>query len=117
MREVVIRKVDNMNGYDYIVYPTSYINPLLNQSELNMNLRKSIHKPCNILFDLLLCNGNCFNRFCRGTFDGTKILDESLELIDIDNNNMIKYIEMYYTQNRKALIKGVLVPNEYMQHC
>lgn len=115
MKEVVIRKVD-MYEYDYIVYPTSYINPLLNQKELNANLRKSLHRPCNILFDLLLCNGNCFNRFCKGRYDGVKILDESLELVDI-GNEMIEFIEKYYVENRKTLTKGVLVPKEYMLHC
>jgi hypothetical protein len=116
MKEVVIRKVDNMGGYDYIIYPTSYINPLLNQLELNANLRISIHRPCIILFDLLLCNGNCFNRFCKGTFDGVKILDESLELVDI-SISMVKFVEKYYTENKKTLRSGVLVPSEYMQHC
>lgn len=115
MKDIVIRKVENMVGYDYIVYPTSYINPLLNKKLLSSKLSESIHENSKILFDLLLCNGNCFNRFCKGTFDGTKI--KSLEFANIDDESTIKFIEQYYAENRKTLSNGVLVRSEYMMHC
>ncbi|MGN0169430.1 MAG: type II toxin-antitoxin system RnlB family antitoxin [Lachnospiraceae bacterium] len=117
MKEVVIKKVDNLEGCEYIVYPTSYINPLLKRSELNANLKKVVDAPCNVLFDLLLCNGNCFNRFCKGIFDGQQILNDSLELVDIRNEKEIEVIEKYYLDNTKVLKNGVLTPKEYMQHC
>lgn len=117
MKEAVVKKVDNLEGCSYIVYPTSYINPLLKRSELNTNLKKVVNAPCNILFDLLLCNGNCFNRFCKGIFDGQQIADDSIELVDIKNEKVIKMIEKYYSENKKLLKNGVLTHGEYMRHC
>lgn len=117
MNQIVVRKVDDFYDYDYIIYPTTYINPLLKQALLNEILKKETRKRCKILFDLLLCNGDCFNRFCKGIFDGNKMLDDSLDLVEISDNEKIKYVEKYYANNKGALKKGVLVPREYMVHC
>lgn len=117
MNGIVIREVSNFHGYDYIVYPTTYVNPLLNKVTLSENIRKQINKPCHILFDLLLCNGDCFNRFFGVDFNGEKIDRHSLENVSFDSVSDIKFIEKYYSQNPNTLTKGTLVKSEYLQHC
>lgn len=117
MNEIEVRKVENFYNYDYIVYPTSYINPLGKKSLLNENLKSKIAGPCHILFDLLLCNGNCFNRFYEVEFDGSQIQKRTIENVSFDRAQDVDFIENYYRQNPKALTQGVLVASEYMMHC
>ena len=40
-----------------------------------------------------------------------------MELVDFQSKEEIKTIERYYTENKKALTKGILVKSEYMMHC
>lgn len=65
-RVFIVRKA--VSGREYIVYPSSYINPLKNISRLEGQLKEVITKPCKVLIDLLPCNGNAFNRFVEFYF-------------------------------------------------
>lgn len=117
MNEIEIRKVEDFNGFDFIIYPTSYINPLLKKSKLNESLKIKINKKSNLLFDLLLCNGDCYNRFCKVEFDGYKIIKSTLDVIELDCKKDIEYVEEFYREDKKLLTKGVITTKEYMLHC
>lgn len=116
MNKIIVRKVNNCMDYNYVVYPTTYINPLAKPSTLNMQLKEQNVDAGFILFDLLLCNGENFNRFAKAYYDGTKIVSSSIELVDITDEE-VQIVEQYYAQNKSALKKGVLVPSEYLLHC
>ncbi len=100
---------------DYIIFPTSYINPLMDLKALENKLSKEISLPSKILVDLLLCNGNNFNRFVRFVFDGKKIDRSSIEITKL---NMAEETDVneFYRQNKNLISKGVLAPSEYLQY-
>lgn len=83
MNKIIIEKLDNVDGYDYIIYPSSYMNPLSKIKRLNEKLKNKINYPCTLLFDLLLCNGDNFNRFAKAYYDGEKVVRDSIEVVDV----------------------------------
>lgn len=100
---------------DYIVIPDSYINPLANISCLERELADSLSVPCKILVDLLLCNGENYNRFVSLNFDGMKIQKESVQIIELNFHEQ-KSVNEFYVENRKVIKNGVLAPFEYMKY-
>ena len=88
MNEITIRKLDSIDEYDYIIYPSSYINPLSKIKRLNEKLKNKINYPCTLLFDLLLCNGDNFNRFAKAYYDGEKIIRDSIEVVKIEGKEL-----------------------------
>ncbi|MFQ7489345.1 MAG: type II toxin-antitoxin system RnlB family antitoxin [Lachnospiraceae bacterium] len=116
MNEIMIRELDSIDGYDYVIYPSSYINPLSKIKLLNEKLKNKINYPCTLLFDLLLCNGDNFNRFAKAYYDGEKVVRDSIEIVELDENE-IDFIEQYYKECKNLLKNGVLTPQEYMLHC
>lgn len=110
--EIVKRKVlDN----DYIIYPVSYINPMVNIINFDVELREKIGVPCNVLVDLLLCNGNNFNRFVKFHFDGIKIDRLTIESAEI-NGEEESNVNEFYRKNRNIIKNGVLTPAEYFRY-
>lgn len=83
MNEIIIEKLNNVDGYDYIIYPSSYMNPLSKIKRLNEKLKNKINYPCTLLFDLLLCNGDNFNRIAKAYYDGEKVIRDSIEVVDV----------------------------------
>ena len=75
--------------YSAIVYPVSYLNPIDEIQLISIELRKHLPAGCYVLFDLLLSNGNNFNRFAEAFFDGNDI------------NFMQQHFHQYF-QNHKA---------------
>lgn len=89
MHEFMIKKVDNIDGYDYIIYPSSYINPLSEIKHFETKLKeKGINHQCTLLFDLLSCNGNDFNRFAKAYYDGEKIVRSSIEVVKVEEKEL-----------------------------
>lgn len=100
---------------DYIVYPTSYINPLSNMIDLEKFLFSNVGAPCELIIDLLLCNGNEFNRFVHFSFDGKRIEKESIRIIELADEAE-QTINSFYKAHVDVLKKGVLLPDEYMRY-
>lgn len=110
--KIVERKVlDN----DYIVFPTSYINPMIDISSLEIILHNEINLPCKVLVDLLLCNGNNFNRFVRFQFNGKEIDKKTIEIVKL-NAAEENDVNSFYRENKKFIKNGVLTPSEYLQY-
>lgn len=101
--------------YPIVIYSVPYINPLENIDDISSALSKCNVKPCNVLFDLLLSNGDEFNRFASGYFDGTKINYNSLEIINLNNCDIIKSINSYYKDNISCLNNGVLTSSQKLK--
>lgn len=114
MREIKIVKRKVLDS-DYIIYPVSYINPMVNIIGFDVELRKKIGVPCNILVDLLLCNGNNFNRFVKFRFDGVKIDRLTIELTKL-NCEEENDVNEFYRTNRSIIKNGVLTPSEYLKY-
>ena len=114
MKEIKIVERKVLNN-DYIVFPTSYINPMADLHFLNHELRIRIGIPCNILVDLLLCNGKNFNRFIRFSFDGCSIDKSSIEIVRL-NSAEESDVNEFYRNNIDFIKNGVLVPHEYLEY-
>ena len=114
MKEIIIVE-KKVLGSDYIIYPTSYLNPLNNVTILEKYLFSTVGEPCEFIVDLLLCNGNEFNRFIHFSFDGRRIRKESIQIIDIAEETK-KNINSFYRTHLEILKEGVLLPDEYMHY-
>lgn len=114
MREIEIVK-RNVLDNEYVVYPVSYINPMMNIVDLDMELQEKIGMPCNVLVDLLLCNGNNFNRFIKFHFDGKRIDRLTIETTKL-NGKEENDINEFYRKNRSIIKNGVLAPSEYLRY-
>lgn len=86
--------IQRIDEYNAVAYATSYINPLSNLSETSNELSNKIDGSCNILFDLLLSNGNSYNRFVYCKFDGNTIMRETIDIIDKNEMKHIYEIEI-----------------------
>lgn len=73
--------IQKVNSSTVIIYATSYFNPLSDLEQLSKELNRNIDVSCNLLFDLLLSNGDSYNRFVTCKFDGRKIIRDSIDVI------------------------------------
>lgn len=95
-------------SYKAVIYATSYLNPLSELEQVAEELSCTIEKPCDVMFDLLLSNGDAFNRFVAGYFDGQQIAYDSLKVIEIKNNDAVKAINRYFHGKFAYLQNSVL---------
>ncbi len=91
-------KKTSVDVYPYIVFATSYVNPMDQKAAIEKDL-KQLGVKGKILFDLLLSHGNTPDRFFEVFFNGKKISDDSLKSIETTTDK-IKSItsDFYYNQ-------------------
>ena len=100
--------------YSAIVYPVSYLNPIDEIQLISIELRKHLPAGCYVLFDLLLSNGNNFNRFAEAFFDGNDINIGSVSVTEVPKEEL-KKLNLYYRGKTKELSKSVLSTKEKYQ--
>ncbi|WP_418750025.1 type II toxin-antitoxin system RnlB family antitoxin [Frisingicoccus sp.] len=110
----VIRK--KRSKYQAVIYSVSYNNPIHDIREISEYMRKHIDVEGYVLFDLLLSNGENFNRFTEGYFDGYEISFNSLKVIELTDAQEIQAINSFYQNNRKLLDNSVLSPSEKFRY-
>lgn len=120
MSLVELQKIDNTN---FIVYATSYLNPLSDMIEVSKEIASVVDKPCDLLFDLLLANGDSFNRYVICKFDGKDILRDSINVIaenQIDDALMYRIREYYRCMSKSRYSNSALSKYEIgkiMRNC
>ena len=120
MNLVELLKIDNTN---FIVYATSYLNPLSDMWETSREIACVVDKPCQLLFDLLLANGDSYNRYAVCKFDGKDILRDSIDVIEeakIDVSLINKMKEYYKGLNKSRYANSALSKYEIgkiMRNC
>ena len=97
--------------YAAIVYPVSYLNPIDDIKLISMELREHLPADCYILFDLLLSNGDNFNRFAEVYFDGNEISSRAVSVTEVPTEEL-KRLNLYYRGKTKELSKSVLSAKE-----
>jgi len=111
MKNYLIKKVEKEKiGYDYKVYAINFESPLEQLSSIEKDLAKKGYKGV-VLFDLLLSNGNEYNRFVEAYFNGEHFDIKSFRL-PILNANVEKDSLRFFKDNKEYLDKGVLSPVE-----
>lgn len=108
-----IQPVKTLN-FSYMVFSLSYQSPLDEHQKLEIDLKnRTFAGP--ILFDMLICFGDSFNRFICINFNGEKFDFESLKIVDpisaeikiISSDFYNKNFELInpYTLSRQQLYK------------
>lgn len=93
--------------YPYIVFSTSYLNPMDQKETLEKDLRK-IGVNGKILFDLLLSHGNTPDRFFEAFFNGEKISEESLKSTESISKKIKEISVDFYHSQQQFLENSVL---------
>ncbi|MGI6721774.1 MAG: type II toxin-antitoxin system RnlB family antitoxin [Anaerovoracaceae bacterium] len=107
----IVYCANSNNRYAAIVYSSSYVNPLDEIDVISKELRQHIgdrQEKKAIVFDLLLSNGESFNRFVEGVFDGSSISFDSLKTIDALDDDFLTNVNRFYKNNKNVLSRGVL---------
>lgn len=97
--------------YSAVIYPVSYLNPVEDIQAVSKELRSHLAAGSYVLFDLLLSNGDNFNRFAEGYYDGKDIKANSMNIVDIPAEDAHE-LNLYYRGKTKELSKSVLSPKE-----
>ena len=90
--------------YPYIVFATSYQNPLDNKEAIEKDLSR-IGVKGKILFDLLLSHGNTPDRFFEAFFNGEKINEASIKNAGL-MSDLIRKISLEFYSNEPQLLEN-----------
>lgn len=93
--------------YSAIVYSDSYINPIDDIQAISMELKKHLSAGCYVLFDLLLSNGDNFNRFAEVYYDGGDINIGMVNITSI-SSEYLHILNLYYRGKTNELKRSVL---------
>ena len=104
------------NKYSAIVYSVSYINPFEEILDISLEIKKTLSDGGFVLFDLLLSNGDSFNRFAEAYFDGREIKKDSINIISLDNVMELRQINLHYKGCSSELNNSVLTPSERFKY-
>lgn len=97
--------------YSAIIYPVTYLNPIEDIQSISVELKKHLTAGCYVLFDLLLSNGDNFNRFAEVYYDGNDIQTNAVSIAEIPSSEVHR-LNMYYRGKTKELSKSVLSVKE-----
>ena len=95
--------------YSAVIYSTSYVNPFESIEDITADIKKDLAGEGYILFDLLLSNGDCFNRFTEAYYDGHEIKSDSISIVSFDDK---KILNTHYRGRTHELNNSVLTPRE-----
>lgn len=97
--------------YRAVIYAVSYFNPLEDISLIAEELGGRL-KDADVLFDLLLCNGENFNRFACAHFDGNSINPAEICLAEKIGWETLREINRWYRGRRNELENSVLTKSQ-----
>lgn len=93
--------------YPFIVFATSYVNPMDQKDALEKDL-KQMGVRGKFLFDLLLSHGNTPDRFFEAIFNGEEIKEDSLQSIGPMSKRIKKLSLDFYHSQQHYLENSVL---------
>ena len=111
MREYRLKKY---NDIGYMIYSISSYNPIDCISKIEKEFDKKSYKG-NVIFDLLLSNGNNFNRYLKAYFDGNRFKPDSYSIISEPKIELKKKSTEFYKKNINFLENSIISkPNKFM---
>ena len=96
-----------LKSYTHIIFSLSYINPIDQKESIEEDLKKRGVKG-KILFDLLLSHGNNPDRFYEASFDGEKILENSLKEAKSISKKIKSLSTNFYREQKQSFDSSVL---------
>lgn len=97
--------------YAAVVYLTSYLNPIEDIHLISAELNKHIPAGSYVLFDLLLSNGDNFNRFAEALYNGKDLSSKEINIVAIPEDE-VQELNSYYHGRVEELSKSVLSARE-----
>lgn len=101
--------------YSAVIYPVSYINPLEEINQISKDIKNNLKRGDCVLLDLLLSNGDNFNRFAEFYYNGNEVEMSSVSVIDVSNDEL-QMLNQYYKGRVKELSNSVLSPKERFKY-
>ena len=111
MNNLEIEKLNN-SKYEYLVLFTSYADSLADISEIVKYLQKKNCVSGELLFDLLLVNGNSFNRFVEAYYDGRNLNPDTYNIVENIDSTIKNRTKLIIKRNMKYLSNSVLTNSE-----
>lgn len=104
-------KIEEVNDFKYklIIFSTDYISPIDYLSEIEDYLKTKNYLG-EIIFDLLLVNGNSENRFIEAFFNGEKFNRKSF-MIANKLSNEIKNVTTEFYFNNLSIVENSRLSN------
>ena len=87
--------------YNIVIYSICYENPINELGAISNELANNNVSPNYVLFDLLACNGESFNRYAVGFFDGERIDYNSIDIAEVINPTLARQLNKYYSSHCK----------------
>lgn len=100
-------KKTNLKTYPYIVFSTSYINPMDEMGALEKDLQ-GLGAQGIILFDLLLSHGDNPDRYYEAFFDGKYLDMDSLKNVQSVTKGIKNISSDFYYSHKQLLNNSVL---------
>jgi len=104
MRDFQIEKYDDIGC---MIFSVSEYNPTDYISTIEQDLIQKSYLG-NVVFDLLLTNGNNFNRYLKAYFDGDRFNRDSYKIIDDPQHQLKKRSVDFYQKNITFLENSIL---------
>lgn len=111
MTSLEIAKLNN-SKYKYLILFTSNIESIMDVEGVSSCLRKNNCLPGELLFDLLLVNGNAFNRFVEAYYDGEKLDPKTYNIVDVVDSSITNRAKTFFRNNSKFLNNSILTMPE-----
>ncbi len=110
MKEYDIKIFQNKNNEtQYIVFSTSFMSPLDSLRKIEEELSTQINGEKEIIFDLLLSNGNNSNRYGKAVYDGQKFKFRSFEIVNTPKgSDLRKFSTQYYKEHIEFINNSIL---------
>ena len=110
MREYDIKIFQNGNKeFQYVVFSTFFMSPLDFLEEIEEELSIQTNEEKEVIFDLLLSNGNNSNRYGKAIYDGKKFKHGSFEVISIPKDDKLREFSMqYYKEHANYVNNSIL---------
>lgn len=104
-------KIKEVNDFKYklIIFSTDYISPIDYLSEIEDYLKTKNYLG-EIIFDLLLVNGNSENRFIEAFFNGEKFSRKSFMIVN-KLSNEIKNVTTEFYFNNLSIVENSRLSN------
>lgn len=110
MKNYEIQELHNYQMYPFVVFSTSYVNPLEDIECIQEELKNRFKGK--VLFDLLLSNGNSSNRYLEAEFNGFQFVPSSFKVLE-KVDAFIKEITGMFYQNHPDYLSNSVLPNAH----
>ena len=111
MKEIEMLKV-NTGHYGYVAIFTSNSVSALDVDILSKYLCSEKCTSGKILLDLLLVNGNAFNRYVEVYFDGKTVQQNSYSIVDNISTSIKNDVDSFLKKNKHYLQQSILTNTE-----